>query len=161
MFRERREKRLLSLSGRLETGNLNVFLSEARTLLKEKAPQKIVVDLSKVEFLDSAGALGLMELEDGAKAHSIPFQLTNVTEDAKRIMGLIDRKALAMKPLLSDKQSSNVIEQIKEASLGIYNDFVSIMAFLGDHLMALVRSVGTLTLWESETAATGCYSCYE
>jgi phospholipid/cholesterol/gamma-HCH transport system permease protein len=135
------EEVTLSLSGRLETGNLNAFLSEAKTLLKERAPKKIVVDLSKVEFLDSAGALGLIELEDGAKSHSIPFQLANVTEDAKRIMGLIDRKALAMKPLLSDKQSSNVIEQIGEASLSIYNDFVSIMAFLGDLLMALVRSL--------------------
>jgi len=131
----------LSLSGRFETGNLNAFLSEAKTLLKERAPQKIVVDLSKVEFLDSAGALGLLELEDGAEAHSIPFQLANVTEDATRIMGLIDRKALAMKPLLPDKQSSSVIEQVGEASLSIYDDFVSIMAFLGDLLAALVHSL--------------------
>ena len=55
---EKKEQEVtLSLSGRLETGNLNAFLSEAKTLLKERAaPQKIVVDLSKVEFLDSAGA---------------------------------------------------------------------------------------------------------
>ena len=55
---EKKEQEVtLSLSGRLETGNLTAFLSEAKTLLKERAPpQKIVVDLSKVEFLDSAGA---------------------------------------------------------------------------------------------------------
>lgn len=72
---ERAGEVLLSLSGRLEKGNLNAFLSEAKTFFKEKAPQKIVVDLSKVEFLDGAGALGPMELEDGAKAHPIPFRL--------------------------------------------------------------------------------------
>jgi len=55
---EKKEQEVtLSLSGRLETGNLNAFLSEAKTLLKERAaPQKIVVDLSKVEPLDRAGA---------------------------------------------------------------------------------------------------------
>jgi ABC-type transporter Mla MlaB component len=81
MFRKRRNKRLLSsLSGRLETGNLNAFLSEAKTLLKERAaPQKIVVDLSKVEFLDSAGApLGLIKLEIFPM---VPITLEHLTDE--------------------------------------------------------------------------------
>lgn len=130
----------LFLSGRLETENLNAFLSEARALLTDKAPEKLIVDLSKVEFLDSAGALGLLQLEDGAKAKPISFQFVNVTEDAEKIMGLINRKALAMKPLISDKKSSNLIEQIGETSLNICNDFVSIMTFFGDLLTALFYS---------------------
>lgn len=130
----------LSLSGRFETENLSAFMSEAKALWIEKAPQKLVVDLSKVEFLDSAGALGLIELEDGAKAKSVPFQFINVTEDAKKIMALINRKALEMKPLINDKESSSVIEQVGEASANIFNDFVSIMTFLGDLLTALIRS---------------------
>ncbi len=131
----------LSLSGRLETENLKAFLADAKTFLQEKPPKTLTVDLSKVEFLDSAGALGLIELEDGAKTKSIPFQFANVTEDAKKIMGLIDRKALAMEPLISNQKSSNPIEQIGETSLDIYNDFVSIMTFLGDLLTALIHSI--------------------
>lgn len=128
----------LSLSGRIETENLNTFMSEADALLMEKAPRKLTVDLSKVEYLDSAGALGLLQLEDRAKSRSIPFQFVNVTDEAKRVIGLINRKALTMKPLVSDQRSGNIIEQVGESSLRIFNDFVSIITFLGDLLTALV-----------------------
>src|SRR4030067_802068 len=130
---------LLSLSGRIEVGNLHLFVSEADDLIHKMSPGSLRVDLSKVEYLDSAGALGLLQLEDGAKARSISLQFVHVTEEAKRIMGLINREALSMKPLVSEKKS-NIIEQIGEGSLRILNDFVSIMTFLGDLLTALGRS---------------------
>jgi phospholipid/cholesterol/gamma-HCH transport system permease protein len=132
-------KALLSLSGRLEVGNLHLFLSEADGLIQKISSGSLRVDLSRVEYLDSAGALGLLQLEDGAKARSISFQFVNMTEEAKRIMGLINREALSMKPLASEKRS-NVIEQIGEGSLRMFNDFISIMTFLGDLLTALSGS---------------------
>lgn len=131
----------LSLSGRIETENLNTFLSETEVLLMEKAPKKLMVNLSKIEYLDSAGALGLFQLEDRAKAKSIPFQFVNVTEEAKRVMGLINRGVLTIKPLVSDKRSDNIIEQVGESSLRIFNDFVSIVTFLGDLITALIYSL--------------------
>jgi phospholipid/cholesterol/gamma-HCH transport system permease protein len=131
----------LLLSGRIETENVNAFLSETEVLLMEKAPKKLMVNLSKIEYLDSAGALGLLQLEDRAKAKSIPFQFVNVTDEAKRVMGLINRKALTMKPLVSDKRSDNIIEQVGESSLRIFNDFVSIITFLGDLITALIYSL--------------------
>ncbi len=130
----------LSLSGRIETENLNTFLSETEVLLMEKAPKKLMVNLSKIEYLDSAGALGLLQLEDRAKAKSIPFQFVNVTDEAKRVMGLINRRALTMKPLVSDKRADNIMEQVGESSLRIFNDFVSVITFLGDLITALIYS---------------------
>ena len=129
----------LLLSGRIEIENLNTFLSETEVLLMEKAPKKLMVNLSKIEYLDSAGALGLLQLEDKAKAKSIPFQFVNVTDEAKRVMGLINRKALTIKPFVSEKKS-NVIEQIGDGSLKIFNDFISIVTFLGDLITALIYS---------------------
>jgi phospholipid/cholesterol/gamma-HCH transport system permease protein len=131
----------LSPSGRIETENLHFFLSEAEVILVEKAPRKLVVDLSEIEYLDSAGAFGLIQLEDRTKARAIPFQFINVTDEAKRIMALIDRKALTMKPLASEKRSGNLIEQVGDASLKILNDFISVITFLGDLLTALFYSL--------------------
>jgi phospholipid/cholesterol/gamma-HCH transport system permease protein len=129
----------LLLSGRIEIENLNTFLSETEVLLMEKAPKKLMVNLSKIEYLDSAGALGLLQLEDKTKAKSIPFQFVNVTDEAKRVMGLINRKALTIKPFVSEKKS-NGIEQIGDGSLKIFNDFISIVTFLGDLITALIYS---------------------
>ena len=131
----------LSPSGRIETENLNLFLSEAESILVEKAPKKLRVDLSEIDYLDSAGALGLIQLEDKTKARSIPIEFVNVTDEAKRIMGLIDRKALTVKPLASEKRSGNLIEQVGDATLRIVNDFISVMTFLGDLLTALFYSL--------------------
>ena len=131
----------LSPSGRIETENLHLFLSEAEAILAEKAPRKFVVDLSEIQYLDSAGAFGLIQLEDRTKGRSIPFQFINVTDEAKRIMALIDRKALTMKPLVSEKRSGNLIEQVGGATLKILNDFISVMTFLGELLAALFYSL--------------------
>jgi phospholipid/cholesterol/gamma-HCH transport system permease protein len=131
---------ILTPSGRIETENLHLFLSEAEAVLVEKAPRRFVVDLSEIEYLDSAGAFGLIELEDRAKGRSIPFRFINVTDEAKRIMALIDRKALTMKPLASEKRSGNLIEQVGGATLKILSDFTSIITFLGELLSALFYS---------------------
>ncbi len=138
---EKGREMTLSLSGRIETENLNLFMSETDDFLNEKAPQKVIVDLSKVEFLDSAGALGLLQLENRAKAKSIPFQFVNVTDEAARIIGLINRKALTMKPLISEKRSGDLIERVGESSLKMFTDFVAVITFLGDLLTALVYSL--------------------
>ena len=131
----------LSPSGRIETENLHAFLSEAESILIQKAPKSSAVDLSEIEYLDSAGALGLIQLEDKTKASSIPFEFVNVTDEAKRIMALIDRKALTMKPLASEKRSGNLIEQVGDGTLKILNDFISVITFLGDLLTALFYSL--------------------
>jgi phospholipid/cholesterol/gamma-HCH transport system permease protein len=136
---ERAGEVFLSLSGRIEVGNLHLFVSEADALINQMTPRKLMVNLSNLEYLDSAGALGLLQLEDRARARSIPFQFDNVTEEAKRIMGLVNRKALTMKPLVSEKKS-NILEQIGDGSLKILNDFVSIITFLGDLITALTYS---------------------
>ena len=136
---ERSGEIFLSLSGRIEVGNLHLFVSETDALIDQMTPRKLLVNLSNLEYLDSAGALGLLQLEDRARASSIPFQFDHVSEGAKRIMGLVNRKALAMRPLASEKKS-NVIEQIGDGSLKIFNDFVSVITFLGDLLTALIYS---------------------
>jgi len=136
---ERAGEVLLSLSGRIEVRNLHLFVSETDALIDQMTPRKLMVNLSNLEYLDSAGALGLLQLEDRARARSIPFQFDNVSEGAKRIMGLVNRKALTMKPLVSEEKS-NAIEQIGDGSLKIFNDFVSIITFLGDLLTALIYS---------------------
>jgi len=130
----------LFLSGRIGTDNLNLFLSDVESLWREKTPARLRVDLSKIAYLDSAGALGLFQLEDRAEASAIPFQFVNVTKEAERVMGLIDREALTAKPLVSERGPLNSIEKIGEATQKVVDDFISLMTFQGDLLIALARS---------------------
>lgn len=136
-----RDALILSPLGRLETDNFHFFLSEAEHILIEKAPRKVAVDLSGLEYLDSAGALGLTQLEDKANAHAILFEFVNVTDEARRMMALINREALRPKPISEERGAGNLIELVGDASIRMANDFVSVMTFLGDLLTALFYSL--------------------
>ncbi len=79
-----------TVSGRIALDNLECLHSETQAVLQEMIPASLTVDLAGVEFLDSAGALALIELESNARGRSVTFEFVNLTDKARGIMGLID-----------------------------------------------------------------------
>jgi len=143
----------LALSGRVALENLRALGAELEARLGEASPAGFTVDLSGLKYLDSAGALALLELESESRARAIPFSFVNVTEEARRIMGLIDREALARPPLISDQRTLGLMEQVGEGSLKFSQDLVQVLTFLGELLLALTyccrhpRSVRWNDVW--------------
>ena len=131
----------LALSGRLALENLHRFKTELQALLTQMSPAKLTVDLARVDYLDIAGALALLELESAAQAKAIPLTFTQVHEEAQRIMGLIDRQALSQPPLISAERSEGLLEQVGEASESFFDDLVNLLTFLGELLSALGSSL--------------------
>ena len=130
----------LAVSGRLALENLNVVRTEIQGLLSRIAPARLAVDLAGVEYLDSAGALVLLEVEDAARARNIAFSFVNLTPEIQGILDLIDPAALSAPPLISEK-TPGLLEQVGEASLRIWRDLVQVMTFLGELLLALAYSL--------------------
>ncbi len=131
----------LAISGRLALENLSHFNSEVAALLERMTPSKLTVDLAGVEYLDSAGALELLQLESESKARSVPLEFVNPTEKAKGIMGLIDLEALRIPPLISERVSGNVVEQLGEESWHFFKDLVEVTIFLGAILISLMQAL--------------------
>ncbi len=131
----------LAISGRLALENLSHFNSEVAALLARMTPSKLTVDLAGVEYLDSAGALGLLQLESESQARSVPLEFVNPTEKAKGIMGLIDQEALRTPPLIRERGSANVVEQLGEGSQTFVKDLVEVTAFLGALLISLMQAL--------------------
>jgi phospholipid/cholesterol/gamma-HCH transport system permease protein len=126
-----------ALSGRLALDNLSLLTAEIQAQMRQMSPAGLTVDLAGVEYLDSAGALALVQLESESRDRSIPCRFINMTEAARRIMDLIDPEALARPALIPAVRSSGLLEQVGEASQRIFNDFVQILTFLGELLTAL------------------------
>ncbi len=131
----------ISLSGRLALENMDSLRSELKAVLEEMRPAQLIVDLAGVHYLDSAGALVLMEMETVAQAGALTFDFLNVHEEARRIMGLIDREALTRPPLIPETTSISILEQVGEASLRMLEDLRQILTFLGDLLTALFAAL--------------------
>ena len=130
-----------TVSGRIALDNLESFISETQDRLQEMIPASLTVDLAGVEFLDSAGALALMELESNARGRSVTFAFANLTDKAQGVMGLIDPKALVTPPLISNRQTGNFLEQLGEATLKVLNDYKRMLTFLGELLGALTQAL--------------------
>jgi phospholipid/cholesterol/gamma-HCH transport system permease protein len=131
----------LAISGRIALENLSLFNAEVASLLASKTPSKLIVDLAGVEYLDSAGALGLLQLESESKARSVPLQFVNLSDKAKGIMGLIDPEALKIPPLIRERGSANLVEQLGEGSRQFGKDLVEVTVFLGALLISLMQAL--------------------
>jgi phospholipid/cholesterol/gamma-HCH transport system permease protein len=131
----------LAVSGRVALDNLHAFTSEIQARLREMTPASLTLDLAGVNYLDSSGALALMELENDARGRSVPFRFANLTDKARGIMGLIDLKALTTPPLITGRQTGNIVERVGEETLSLFNDFKRVLIFLGELLGALTHAV--------------------
>jgi phospholipid/cholesterol/gamma-HCH transport system permease protein len=130
-----------SVEGRIALDNIGVVMQAIKGLMDEMLPSKLTVDLSGLEYLDSAGALVLVEVENRARSASIPFRFANLSQETEGIMALLDRDAISRKPLVAGRGASGFIEEVGDVALGLSRDFVTFMTFLGELLIAVVYCV--------------------
>ncbi len=128
---------LLALSGRIALDNVYALLTELRALLDQMIPARLEIDLAKVEYLDSSGALALIFLEKEAKSKTIPLSFMNATEETQRIMGLIDSEALDIPPFRQEEELS-FFEVVGRGTLGVWDEFYQLLSFFGKLLVSLV-----------------------
>ena len=131
---------LLIISGHLALANVTGFSADADKALKEKSPLSLTIDLEEVDYLDSAGAVVLLRLEDRAKTESIPFQYRNLSEHARNIMNLINREALLSIPPAT-RVPSGLIEEIGEAARRFIVDASHFIAFQGELFEAILHAL--------------------
>ncbi len=128
---------LLRLSGRIALDNVYELWGELQKQVEEMSPAKLEVDLARVEYLDSSGALALILLEKEAKTRNIPFAFANATEEAERILVLIDPETLDVPPLRQEEKL-NFFELLGQAALGLLNDAYQLLSFFGQLLISLI-----------------------
>jgi len=131
----------LSISGAMSIENLNSMMVEFKKLFHEQSPSALIVDLGSVEYMDSAGALFLFEMENEAKKQSISFQCINISQKEKSIIQLLDKNVLTQPPLVPKEKGLSLIEQIGRASLAIYDDLTDVIAFHGELVVEMVYSL--------------------
>lgn len=135
------EEATIRLAGRLSLDDLEPLMADLQAIPGRLKPRRLSVDLAGVEYLDSAGALALIELENLAKSLTIPFELLNVSGTNHGLLGLIDREALLRPPLRPESVRPPVLENLGELARGQYRDFLEIMSFVGQLVVAIAWSL--------------------
>ena len=132
------EEATIRLAGRLSLDDLEPLMADLQAIPGRLMPRRLSVDLAGVEYLDSAGALVLIELQNRAKALSIPVDLLNVSEKDHGLLSLIDPELLQRPPLRPEIVQSPILETLGELARRQFRDFQEIMSFVGDIITALV-----------------------
>jgi phospholipid/cholesterol/gamma-HCH transport system permease protein len=135
------EEATIRLAGRLSLDDLEPLMADLQAIPGRLKPRRLSVDLAGVDYLDSAGALALIELENLAKSLTIPFDLLNVSGTNHGLLGLIDREALQRPPLRPESVRPAVLENLGELARRQYRDFLEIMSFVGELVVALAYSL--------------------
>lgn len=127
----------LAFSGRMSQQNLNRIRAELRSIVEPMKPSGLTLDLAGVTYLDSGGALALLEIEQHAEQAAMPCVFMNMSEEARGIIELIDRATVMTPHVPPGKDSEGPIEHMGEFGLKGISDFTNTVTFLGDLLVAL------------------------
>ena len=131
----------MSISGRLDRNALEPALAQLRQILSQNRPQHVVLELSNLEAMDSAGALALTMMQQEALALGATAELKNLATSAAELKSLLDPQELAKPPLIPEARKLDFVSEVGQSFLEVVDDFKQMVAFLGDFAIASLRAI--------------------
>ncbi|MCK5852631.1 MlaE family lipid ABC transporter permease subunit [bacterium] len=131
----------VKLAGRLDVKNASLKLSQFDTQTKGLHLKKLLLDLSEVDYFDSAGAAVVIEIERFCKEQNCYFSIVGMTEDIKNFISLIDINLLAEPVKYISPERVGTIIRIGKASLKFIDDLKNVIVFIGEVTMALMYAI--------------------
>lgn len=136
----RGDELIVTLSGRLGIHCPDPLLSDLRARVARRKPATLTLDLAGVEYLDSAGALGLGLVEKEAAEAGIAVRSRGLSQSAERIKEMIAEHS-AITHNYPPKPKVSALEQIGAAIFRLGDDMYIAFSFIGDLFLALVDSL--------------------
>jgi len=131
----------LVLTGRMDLERFGELAGLIGAVFDTHNPSKLNVDMGGVTYLDSAGALFIVELEDEARRRSVVFELSGLSREKMGILSLIDTDAMTKPSLAPRERRMNIVEQLGAASLAAVRDVYDIISFSGELICELGYSL--------------------
>jgi phospholipid/cholesterol/gamma-HCH transport system permease protein len=140
----------LAITGQAGLDNLLAFRSELQKSLLDLDPVALQIDLSGLEYIDSAAALALVDLKKKFEADETPFKFVKVSKKIKGILNLIEPEEITQPPLRAEEGSKDFFTQVGRITRDLGQDLYGLHVFFGELLAALAycfRHPGTIR-WE-------------
>lgn len=135
--RQQDSKLIIYLTGEFGLKSLPSFTGEIKSLFRQQKIASLDIDFSGITYFDSAAALAMIQVQKAAAADNIVCSFLNLNDETKGIFSVIYEKALTQTPLKDIAQRENLVTQIGDASLNIFQDAVNFITFFGELLFAL------------------------
>ncbi|MGQ9920775.1 MAG: ABC transporter permease [Desulfobacca sp.] len=95
------------------------------------------LDLQDLQYVDSAGALAILELADNIKAAGGSCSLDHVSPKVQGLLNLIDVQAINKPPLIGAGRRQDFISRVGDGFLAFLRDSAAVIIFLGEIIIDL------------------------
>lgn len=131
--------------GRFSLDEAELLAADLNTAARDSQTSKLVVDLSKVSYLDSAAALSIKMFAGDMEQNGRPVMLAGMGGEVRRIMDMVDPRIVEDVSVsrLSHPQPvpAGAIEGIGEAAVATAGSFKGLMVFTGELIRAVLHSL--------------------
>jgi len=125
------------LQGKMDSANASQLIELFGSLIKDRSPDSLTVDLKKVTYLDDFGALVLVELRDMMTASKGRFNLKNAREE---VLFTISSETSAIPTALIKVRPPNMFIRFGDAILQYAAEVKYLISFVGSVCLAFVYS---------------------
>lgn len=130
---------VLHLQGEMGASNAARLIEELNTIIKEREPSSLTVDLKEVSYLDDFGVLVLMELRNGMIDRG-QFSLENAGGEIEKTLSILHFADLGKRISLGKrKDRQKVLVRLGEAAIRHARDVKNLISFVGSVLMELIH----------------------
>lgn len=125
----------LHLQGRMDSTCASHMIEVLTSMLKDRLPTSLTVNLEKVTYLDDFGALVLLELKNLMAVGKGAFDIENASEE---ILFNLNFDSFEKRSPIPKKQSPGMIVRLGDATYNIASDLKYLVSFVGSVGLSLL-----------------------
>jgi len=129
----------LLMTGRLDANTTGRLWREAQHVLEQSNPIRVVIDASEVSYCDGAGVALIVQLQQYQARIGGDVTIHGLQEEFRRLLDIYGQISLEPPPGRR-RAPLSVVEQVGQAALGVWQDVQTLLTFVGELTVTLLRA---------------------
>ncbi|BCA80761.1 MlaE family lipid ABC transporter permease subunit [Desulfuromonas sp. AOP6] len=130
----------LSLGGRLDASSAGPLWKKMEKLFAQGARDLVRIDVGDLVYIDGAGAALLVEISRRQLQAGRRYELVNLNDEFRQLLDLFD-PADYVDAYPSKPACSNLPSEVGRASVSLWRNLITLIAFVGELSAALVHAL--------------------
>jgi phospholipid/cholesterol/gamma-HCH transport system permease protein len=127
------------LTGRLDANTTGRLWREAQHIFEQSKPIRVVIDASEVSYCDGAGVAFIVKLQQYQARTGGDVTIHGLQDEFRRLLGIYGQISIDPPPGRR-RGPLSVVEQVGHATLGVWQDVQTLLTFVGELTVTLLRA---------------------
>ena len=132
------ETMTLNIHGRMDASNAARMIEGIKSLLKDRPPASLTINLEKVTYLDDFGALVLLELKNLMHGGKGRLKITNTSDKIRDVLTILSFDTLEGQVSFPKKRTTDIFTRFGEGVFRQASDLNFIFSFIGSVCLSLL-----------------------